>query len=232
MSEEENLKTHQPTCGSGEPSLHDEEILDLHARLLREKKKPIQGFHLAPLVLVFLLGSIIFWAGMAVSQNTGLFNPDIYDIHWEKIAALKELSKAEGDDDAAPSAAFKKGKKLYNTAGACVTCHQKNGQGNVAAFFPPLAASEWVTGSPEVLTRIVLHGLMGPVEVNGTAFGQVPMVPTIWKSWSDEEIANVLSYIRNEWGNEATDVDADTVSSIRAESGERGPWTVEELKRL
>ena len=230
MSEENNLNTHQPTCGSGEPSLHDEEILDLHARLLREKKKPILAFHIAPLVLVFMFGGIIFWAGLALSLKTGFFHPDVYDIHWEKESALKEIAKKEGAVKAGPSAVVKKGKKLYNTAGACVTCHQANGQG--LADFPPLAGSEWVTGSPEILTRVVVHGLQGKIEVNGKEYGNVPMVPTIWKTWSDADIASVLSYIRNDWGNEASEIDVETVSKIRAQEGERGPWTADELSEI
>ena len=100
------------------------------------------------------------------------------------------------------------------------------------ANFPPLDGSKWVTGSPEVLTRIVLNGLQGPIEVKGDKYGLVPMVPTIWKDWSDSDIAAVLSYIRNAWSNEASEVDAASVTDIRAESGERGPWTVEELNEF
>ena len=230
MSDEENLKTHKPTCGTGEPSLHDEEILDLHARLLREKKKPILAFHLVPLFLVFLVGGIIFWAGLAISQQTGFWSVNVYDIHWEKSSALIEHARSAGGAASGPSAAFKKGKKLFNTPGACVTCHQPNGMGLKAANFPPLDGSEWVLGSTEVLTRIILNGLQGEVEVKGDKYGLVPMVPTIWKGWSDSDIAAVMTFIRNAWSNEAPEVDTATVTRIRAESGERGPWTVEELK--
>ena len=69
MSEEDNLNTHQPTCGSGEPSLHDEEILDLHARLLREKKKPILAFHIAPLYSCLCLAVSYFGWTRTFSQN-------------------------------------------------------------------------------------------------------------------------------------------------------------------
>jgi mono/diheme cytochrome c family protein len=230
MSDEENLKTHKPTCGTGEPSLHDEEILDLHARLLREKKKPILSFHLVPLILVFLVGTIIFWAGLVISLQTGFWSVDVYDIHWEKSSAIIEHTKSEGDAASGPSAAFKKGKKLFNTTGSCVTCHQPNGMGLKPAHFPPLDGSKWVTGSTDVLTRIILNGLQGPIEVKGDKYGLIPMVPTIWKDWSDSDIAAVMSYIRNAWSNEAPEVDAATVTRIRAESGERGPWTAEELK--
>ena len=224
------MKTHTPTCGSGEPSLHDEEILDLHARLLRDKKKPIKAFHPVPLLIVFLFGGILFWAGLAVSLQTGFWNPDVYDIHWEKGSALAEHAKEDGSGQPKKSIAFRKGKKLYGTPGACVTCHQKNGQG-LSPTFPPLAGSEWVSGSPEVLSRIVLHGLNGPITVKGQEYNNI-MAVTVWKSWSDVDIANVLSYIRNEWGNEASEIDVEIVTKIRDEIGERGPWTAEELKGL
>ena len=123
-----------------------------------------------------------------------------------------------------------KGKKLYNTAGACVTCYQPNGQVLAAAHFPPLAGCEWVTGSEEVITRVVLNGIAGPIKVAGKDYGLVPMVPTIWVGWSDDDIAAVLTYIRNEWGNEAAPVTPETVGRIRSEVGTRGPWTDAELE--
>ena len=111
-----------------------------------------------------------------------------------------------------------------------MTCHQPNGQGLPPANFPPLVESEWVTGAEEVVVRIVLNGLQGPVTVGGKEYGLVPMVPTIWKTWSDDDIAAVISYVRNAWGNQATEVSADTVKKIRSEVGERSPWTVGELE--
>lgn len=123
-----------------------------------------------------------------------------------------------------------KGKKLYSTPGACITCHQPNGQGLAPAHFPPLAGSDWVTGSEDVLVRVVLNGLSGPIKVGDKDFGMVPMVPTIWISWSDDDIAAVLTYVRNEWGNHAPAVTAETVKSIRAQVGTRGPWTAAELE--
>jgi mono/diheme cytochrome c family protein len=100
----------------------------------------------------------------------------------------------------------------------------------LTAKFPPLVNSEWVTGSEEVVTRIVLNGMQGPLKIGDVEYGAVPMVPTIWKDWPDEDIAAVISYIRNEWGNQASEVSADTVKRIRAEVGTRGPWTAEELE--
>jgi cytochrome c oxidase cbb3-type subunit 2 len=148
------------------------------------------------------------------------------------------VSSADGVEGAAAEAdpfagnpVLSKGKKLFNTPGACVTCHMANGQGNDIAKFPPLAGSEWVAGSEDVLVRIVLHGLQGPVQVKGKEYGTVLMAPTIWGSWPDEDIAAVISYIRNDWGNQADEVSAETVKRIREESGTRStPWTAQELE--
>ena len=138
--------------------------------------------------------------------------------------------ESSGVETGGGSQVFAKGKKLYNTPGACATCHQSNGQGLETANFPPLANSEWVTGSEEVVVRIVLHGVQGPLKVSNKEYGLVPMVPTIWASWSDADIAAVVSYIRNDWGNEASQISPDTVKRIRDEVGERGPWKAEELE--
>ena len=157
--------------------------------------------------------------------------------HYELPEAkfVKDKNAHAGDHaDETPGGAgsniFAKGKKLYNTPGACVTCHQANGLGLAAANFPPLANSEWVTGSEEVIVRIVLNGVQGPMKVGDKEYGAVPMVPTLWASWSDDDIAAVISYVRNEWGNEAPLVTPETVKRIRAEVGTRNPWTAQELE--
>ena len=58
--------------------------------------------------------------------------------------------------------------------------------------------------------------MAGPIKVAGKDYGLVPMVPTIWVGWSDDDIAAVLTYIRNEWGNEAALVTPETVGRIRS----------------
>ena len=111
-------------------------------------------------------------------------------------------------------------------AGTCVACHQANGEGS-PGLFPPLAGSEFVTGNPERLTRIVLHGLSGPVTVKGATYtGQMPP----WQQLSDAEVAAVLTYIRSSWGNTAPEIKADEVAGVRSATATRsGPWTVAEL---
>mgnify|MGYP006282027285 CR=1 FL=1 len=113
---------------------------------------------------------------------------------------------------------FELGAEVYRREAHCITCHQKDGQGLPAAQFPSIAGSEWVTGSPQRLIRLVLHGLMGPIEVNGAKYpGQVPM--TAFKSLSDEEIAGVLTYVRNSFGNAAAPIKPAQVAAEREATG-------------
>ena len=104
-------------------------------------------------------------------------------------------------------------------------------------MFPPLAGSEWVNGSEERLIRILLRGLKGKVAVMGAdysaaampAFGQVA---GSGYNWSDEKIAAVLTYVRQEWGNKGGPISADKVSEIRAKEAAMKECTQEELMKL
>ena len=117
------------------------------------------------------------------------------------------------------------GKEKYGQI--CATCHQQNGQG-LEGNFPPLAGSTWLLGNAEVPISIVLNGLQGESEVNGKKYNGI-MSP--WNSLSDEEIAGVLTYVRQEWGNAAPPVLPADVNAVRTRLGERGMWTAEELKK-
>ncbi|MFT5124952.1 MAG: mono/diheme cytochrome c family protein/glucose/arabinose dehydrogenase [Candidatus Omnitrophota bacterium] len=117
----------------------------------------------------------------------------------------------------ADKAIFLKGAEVFNREAHCITCHQPDGLGLPAAQFPPLASSEWVTGNEERLIKLTLHGLMGPIEVNGSAFpGVVPMPP--FKMLSDEELAAVLSFVRNTFGNQGSIIQPQTVKRIRSQT--------------
>ncbi len=119
------------------------------------------------------------------------------------------------------------GAKLY--ASTCAACHQVSGRG-VAGLIPPLAGSEWVTGSEERLVRILLHGIVGEIEVEGETFSGV--MPTWGPTLSDEAVAAVATYVRSAWGNAAAPVAVTTVQRIRQLHAERTtPWTVGELRR-
>lgn len=110
---------------------------------------------------------------------------------------------------------FVQGSKLYAKDGYCATCHQVNGKGLTSSGFPPLSNSKWVTGNEERLIKIVLKGLMGPMEINGIKYdGQVPMTP-FGGLMNDQEIAAVLTYVRNSFGNKASVITPAQVKSVR-----------------
>ena len=128
---------------------------------------------------------------------------------------------------------FNNGKRVYYDTAKCVLCHQLTGMGSASPESPPLAGSEWVLATePGRVIRIVLHGLQGPVTVNGRQFNTSGMPP--WKeTLTDEEIADVLTYIRQEWGNNASSVTAEQVKAIRGKTASQsGQLFVDELLKV
>ena len=152
--------------------------------------------------------------------------------YWERSEIAEQIAALGGSlavgSDQPEEVAFdprREGMKIYQAT--CMACHQVNGQGLPGAF-PPLAQSSWVEKDPAMLARIVLHGLYGPITVNGTEFNSV-MAP-LGAVLSDEQIALVLTYVRQEWGNTADAVDAEVVAQARSETaGRAAMWTVDEL---
>ena len=136
-----------------------------------------------------------------------------------------KIDAAPGDADAPiDPAQMEIGKAQYLVCGAC---HGQNGEGTAAA--PPLAASEWVTGPVSNLILIQLRGLKGPIEVAGKKYDfPAGMTPMAYQT--DEQIAGVLTYIRNSFGNKASAVKPEQVTPLRGEVG-KPQLTVEELTK-
>lgn len=112
------------------------------------------------------------------------------------------------------------GRQLFTAN--CQACHQATGQG-LPGVFPPLANATWVTGDEHVLTQIVLHGLIGPIEVAGVTYNGA--MPAFGAQLNDEQLAAVLSFIRHEWGNASPAVETATVQASRAATESRTePW--------
>jgi mono/diheme cytochrome c family protein len=121
------------------------------------------------------------------------------------------------------------GKRLYTQN--CIVCHQANGMG-VAGQFPPLAGSEWVLGdgkhAENHLVMLLLNGLQGPFQVKGQLYNNA-MVP--WKQLTDDQIAAILTYIRSDWGNNASPIDSAFVAKIRTETAAQSePWMQAQLE--
>jgi len=110
---------------------------------------------------------------------------------------------------------IKAGEVIYNQT--CFACHQANGQG-LPGVFPPLAKSDYLMADPKRAIGIVITGLQGEVEVNHVKYNQV-MTP---QNLNDEQIANVLTFVMNSWGNEHDPVAPDMVAEVRAEKAAEG----------
>ncbi len=133
------------------------------------------------------------------------------------LLTVARAVSAQGTDGAA----------LY--AATCKACHQASGLG-LPGQFPPLAGSEWVTGSEERLVRIILHGILGEIEVEGETFNGA--MPTWGPTFKDEDVAAVATYVRTTWGNKASPITTATVTRVRLKySARTTPWTAAELQR-
>ena len=151
----------------------------------------------------------------------------------EVIAVRKEKKElASKDLSSLGEQQYLAGKPLYERI--CAGCHGVSGEGLVP-IAPPLKQSEWVLGSEDRLISIILHGLKGPVHVNGKLYKEPeiqPMMPGLKENQeiSDKDMAALLTYIRNSWGNSVTEVNDSTVSAVRKRSMDRTePYTQEEL---
>lgn len=127
-------------------------------------------------------------------------------------------------------ALFVQGAEIYRRDGHCATCHQPNGLGLPVAGFPPLAETRWVTQQDDRLIKLTLHGLHGPMVVKGVEYpGLVPMTG-FGGLLNDQEIAAVLTYIRNEFGNEAPPILPEQVGRVREQTAGRvGFYAPEDL---
>jgi nitrite reductase (NO-forming) len=96
--------------------------------------------------------------------------------------------------------------------GACAVCHQANGAG-LAGVFPPLAKSDYLAADPQRAIGVVLNGLTGKVSVNGKSYDSV-MPPM--NQLNDDEVAHILSYVLNSFGNAGGRVLTEDVKKVRA----------------
>ena len=198
----------------------DDSIREVHARLQSQKPDKAHGYSALPLVLLGLMCCIVFFGSIYMVHHSIRFDPLVVN------ATANRAKPGQGEKKVIPRRDY--GKVVYQTN--CIACHQANGLG-VPGAFPPLAGSEWVAGSEERLVRIVLLGLQGPIKVAGQDYNNV-MAP-LGGVLKDDQIANVLSYVRQTWGNNAPDVEPATVTKIRADTASHsGYWTAEELLKI
>ena len=116
----------------------------------------------------------------------------------------------------------------------CANCHATNGEG-MKRFAPPLKNSDWVIGEDYKLAMILLHGMEGPVNVDGKMYNTPDILPSMpsFTTLQNNDIAAIATYIRNSWGNNASEIGAGTVGRIRFRTqGKITPWKATELDTL
>jgi mono/diheme cytochrome c family protein len=189
--------------------MHSE--IDEYKAQAREQREPFEGTRPVPKPILILIAVVLAWAIVYIAISNPKDAPELGD--------RRTLTALNGPAPAVQGAAVD-GAQVF--AAQCVACHQATGLG-IAGAFPPLAASEWVLGSPKVLAKILLHGIQGNLTVAGKPYaGQMPPFK---EKLNDAEIAAVASHIRSQWGNSAAPLEAALVADARKATADRpGPW--------
>ena len=197
----------------------------IHRQIVRELADPAEGYERVPSFLWVVVATMVFWAGWYIGRRGGTFDTQTH----VEYADIGLTASAAGDTAArGPIDPLAEGKRIFGSN--CAACHQSTGLG-IAGAFPPVVGSEWVVGPEQTVIRILLHGLAGPVKVKGAIYnGAMPA----WKeSLSDDDIANVISYLRQWSPNAAPAVASASVAALRKEHAARpSPWSEGELKAL
>ncbi|MCM2370062.1 PVC-type heme-binding CxxCH protein [Aporhodopirellula aestuarii] len=160
------------------------------------------------------------------------FDPESLSVEYGELLAGKLEGAMKLTDYRTKSSKFKDkefartydlGQQVFFEEGSCYACHRENGEG-IPRIYPPLAGSEWVNGDPERLIKLTLHGIWGKIRVRGKVFQPdqgVPPMTAIGDMFTDAEIAAALTYVRNSWGNDASEIRPEDVKSVRAATKER-----------
>jgi mono/diheme cytochrome c family protein len=206
------------------------DVQQVHAAIRREKQEPRVGLEPLSLWLISIYGFAIFFGGAYLGRYSGNFSGEGLD----PLGGAPRVSKGPnnapgGGAQTAELSPKDRGKKIF--LANCATCHQATGTG-VAGQYPPLAGSEYVNGGTRRLGMILLKGLQGPLTVKGGQYGSAVMQP--WdKQLNDQKIADVITYIRSEWGNTGGPVAPEGIAALRKElAGRAESWTEPDLKAV
>lgn len=128
---------------------------------------------------------------------------------------------------AAPDAdSMKRGQAVYSRT--CIACHQPTGMG-LPPVFPPLAGSEWIAKSASIAVRNITNGMQGPVTVKGVTYNS--MMPPV-AGLTDKDIADVVTYVNNSFGNTGASVTEAEVTAIKKKYADRKTmWTAAEYEK-
>ena len=212
----------EPRVRQGMDYGETEDVQQVHAAIQREKLEPRVGLEPLSLWLIAVYGLAIFFGGAYLGRYSGNFSGDGLDPLGGAPRAGKSGAGSAGATQAAELSPAERGKKIFGAN--CAVCHQPSGVGAQGQGYPPLAGSEIVNGGARRPAMIVLKGLVGPVTVKGVQYGSAVMQP--WeKTLTDQKIADVLTYVRQEWGNTGGPVTVEGIAALRKElAGRAESW--------
>lgn len=204
------------------PNLHRPGSAKAAVPKVSEDSEPVADSSPLPTWIFPLLAVLLLWGQLYLDRNGGGFRAEVYEPYNSYAAVVADNPKIDGG-------LSDKGRLIYTAN--CAVCHQPSGLGTPGQF-PPLVGSEWVTAEgANRLIRIPIHGLAGNITIKGEKWNAA--MPAIGATLSDEEIASVLTYIRQEWGNKAGPVTPAQVKKVRGEvAGRTEPWSETELNAL
>ena len=183
--------------------------------------EPRAGITAVPVWMIILLFLLLYWGMVYFDQHSGWFSPEVY-APYRSTAELALYQPPTGGID------LSRGKAVYENI--CGLCHGNDGAGKPGQA-PAFANSEWALGTPNRMIRIPIVGLAGPVQVAGQQWNLA--MPAMGAALPDDDLAAVLTYIRQSWGNKASAVTPEQVKAVRAEVGNRTqPWTAEQLNAI
>ncbi len=204
----------EPERTSSDPESTPEPI-DMLRPLFREEPLPPEGGEPPQLWLWMLIFGVLLFCVFYLGLYVGDFSSDPW------LQSPEPTAQAGPPVEEAVS-----GEQVYSSR--CASCHQADGQG-VSGNFPTLVGTSWVENKGQVI-RILLHGMQGEVTVQGETYnGNMPAWGT---TLSDEEIAAVITHVRQSWDNDYGEVTADEVEAVRSSTeGRSAPWEAEELQQ-
>ncbi len=196
-------------------------VARMHAAVAREKIEPIAKATPITLGVIAGIAGLAFIAGAYFGSNTGPISR-LGDANVKGYGYKPDFGEGTGpgarpltpEQQHEPEVWIAQGKQVYAN---CASCHQPSGVGSPGQY-PPLKNSEFVIKGEKRLVAVLHHGVAGSLTVNGQSFNGV-MEPWGSSKLGPKQTAQVLSYIRNEWGNKGSIIYEDQVVALFKELG-------------
>jgi mono/diheme cytochrome c family protein len=212
---------------------HTSNVARMHAAAAREKGEPAAKPTPISLSVVAAIAAVAILAGSYRGANSGddLAGANVkgynYPLNFKGLPPVV-IPEPDPIELHQPQNWIAVGKGVYGTQ--CGACHQATGEG-MPGQYPPLKGSEFVVKGEKRLAAILLHGITGALTVNGKPFNGT-MEPIGTQKLNDVSLAQVLSYIRNDWSNQASVIYEDQIKALKKELGARPPYSEAELREI